>query len=68
MKALGMGISVHGGPVGEPGRGLFSRAFEREVKAFFGDGLSLSMGALRRELGRGLPLLGFVNGMCRRPW
>jgi hypothetical protein len=48
-----MGISFHGGPVGEPGRGLLSWAFERRVKACFGDGASLSMGALREEPGGG---------------
>jgi hypothetical protein len=64
MKALGMGTSFHGGPVGEPGGAFFSRVFQRQVKACFGDGMSLSMGALRGEPGRRPPLLGFVNDMC----
>jgi hypothetical protein len=64
MKALGMGTSFHG----EPGGAFFSRAFQGQVKTCFGDGVSLSMGALRREPGRGPPLLGFVNDKCRRPW
>jgi hypothetical protein len=68
MKALGMGTSFHGGPVGEPGRAFFSLAFQRQAKVCFGDGVSLSMRAMRREPGRGPPLLGFVNDMCRRPW
>jgi hypothetical protein len=68
MKALGKGISFHGGPIGEIGRGLLSRAFERQVKACFGDGASVSMGALRGEPGGGAPFLGFVNDTCRRPW
>jgi hypothetical protein len=68
MKALGMGISFCGGAVGEPDRGLFSRAFERQVKACFGEGAFLCMGALKGEPERGAPLLGFLNDMCRRPW
>jgi hypothetical protein len=68
MKALGMGISFRGEPAEKPGRGLFSQAFERQVKASFGDGASLSIGALRGEPRRGAPLLGFLNDMCRRPW
>jgi len=27
-----MGSSLHGGPVGEPGEGLFTETFEREKK------------------------------------
>jgi hypothetical protein len=54
MKALGMGMSFHAGPTGEPGKGPHSQAFERRVKVCFGDGASLSMGALKREPGGGL--------------
>jgi hypothetical protein len=68
IKALGKGIFFHGGPVWEPGRGLLSWAFERQVQVCFGHGASLSMGALRGEPGRGAPLLGFLNYTCRRPW
>jgi hypothetical protein len=63
-----MGISFCWGPSGEPGRGLLSRAFERQVKECSGYGVSLSMWALRGESGRGAPLLGVLNDMCRRPW
>jgi hypothetical protein len=42
-----MGISFHGGPAGDPGRGLLSQAFERRVQACFGDAAFLSMGPLR---------------------
>jgi hypothetical protein len=47
MKALGKGISFRGGPDEESGSWLLSQAFERQVKACFGDGASLSMGDLR---------------------
>jgi hypothetical protein len=47
-------MGIHWGPSGELGRGLLFQAFERRVKACFGDGVSLSRGALRGEPGGGL--------------
>jgi hypothetical protein len=41
MKTIGKDISIHGHPIGESGRGLLSRVFERQVKACFGDGAPL---------------------------
>jgi hypothetical protein len=68
-KALGRGISFHGGPIwGTRYGALFlGRSEISKVKVCFGYGASLSMGALRGEPGRGDPLLGFINDMCRRP-
>ena len=46
-KALGMGISLHGGSVGQPGVGSSTGDFERWLKGALQVGhLSLSMGAL----------------------
>ena len=42
----GNGISLHRGPVGEPGVGSFTRDFERWMKEGSGNGASLSVGAL----------------------
>jgi len=44
-KALGMGISLHGDSVGQPGVGLSTRDFERWLKGALEVG-RLSMGAL----------------------
>ena len=45
-KALGMGISLHGGSVGQPEVGSSTRDFERWSKRGSEGGPSLSMGVL----------------------
>jgi hypothetical protein len=63
------GISLHRGPIGGTWRGdFFTRDFERQVKEGSGDGVSLSVGALRGEPGRGAPLLGTYKICKRRLW
>ena len=45
-KALGMGISPHGGSVGQPGVGSSNGDFESWLKGGSGDAVSLFVGAL----------------------
>jgi len=59
-KALGMGISLSGGSVGQPGVGSSTGDFERWIKGAR-VGAFLSMGALRREPGGRAPLLGTLE-------
>ena len=60
-----MGISLLGGSVGQLGVGSFTRDFERWMKVGSGNEASLSVGALRRELGGGVPLMGILKVMQR---
>jgi hypothetical protein len=64
-----MGLCLHGGPTGEPGRGgSLPRVFERRVQECSGHAVSLSTGALRGEPwgGGGAPY-GAVRKRNRRP-
>jgi len=58
-----MGISLHRGPVGQAGVGLFTRDFERQMKEGSRNGASLSVGALLGNLEGGAPLLGTLKNM-----
>jgi hypothetical protein len=60
-KALGMGISPHGGSVGQPGVGLFARDFEIWLKGALGWNVSLC----QWNLEGGLPCWGPL-GIGRR--
>ena len=42
-KVLQMGISLHGGSVGQPGMGSYTRDFEKWMKEGSRNGVSLSM-------------------------
>jgi len=54
-RRLEIGISLHRGPIGEPGvGGPFTRNFERYLKEGSGNGASLSVEALSGEPGGGL--------------
>jgi hypothetical protein len=57
-----MGISPHGGSVGQPGVGSSTGDFETRLKGSLGVEC-LSVGALRRESGGRAPLLGTLKDM-----
>jgi hypothetical protein len=58
-----MGISLHGGSVGQPGVGSFTGDFWDMVERGSGGGVSLFVGALSREPGGRVPLLGTLKDM-----
>jgi len=60
-KALGMGISLHGGSVGQPGVGSSAKDFEIWLKGAL-EVECLSVEALWREPG-GMALLGALKDM-----